>query len=79
MVKMNSSSGWQALVDEDRLLSRIDMLEKKLMCFSKATTDDKLREEVQKLQSEKLLYQSKAKDALKKVPVEFYEKLFKIL
>ena len=67
VVKLNTANCWKAQVDEERLLSRIDTLENKLMCFSKAITEDKLKEEVQKLHSEKLLYQSSAKDALKKV------------
>ena len=65
--RKTSSTSWQALVDEDRLLSRIDMLEKKLLCFSKTLSEDKLREEIVKLQNEKMLYQSSAKQALKKV------------
>lgn len=65
--RKTSSASWQALVDEDRLLSRIDLLEKKLLCFSKPLSEDKLREEIMKLQNEKMLYQTNAKQALKKV------------
>ncbi|EDS28400.1 tropomyosin [Culex quinquefasciatus] len=66
----NSALGWQAMIDEDRLLSRIDMLEKKLQYFQKGMTDDKLREEVLKLQDEKYQYQNSAKETLWKVHQE---------
>uniref|UniRef100_A0A1Q3FGD7 Sarcolemmal membrane-associated protein n=1 Tax=Culex tarsalis TaxID=7177 RepID=A0A1Q3FGD7_CULTA len=68
--KQNSALGWQAMIDEDRLLSRIDMLEKKLQYFQKGMTDDKLREEVLKLQDEKYQYQNSAKETLWKVHQE---------
>lgn len=76
--RKSSSTSWQALVDEDRLLSRIDMLEKKLLCFSKPLTEDKLREEIMKLQNEKTLYQTSAKAALKMVYNERMEAIQKL-
>ena len=42
------------------------MLEKKLQCMQKNVSEDKLREEVLKLQEEKLVYQNTAKEALSK-------------
>lgn len=65
-------------MDEDRLLSRIDLLEKKLLCFSKPLTEDKLRLEIMKLQNEKMLYQTSAKQALKKVYNERMEAIQKL-
>ncbi|KXJ70910.1 hypothetical protein RP20_CCG022079 [Aedes albopictus] len=76
--KQNSAIGWQAMIDEDRLLSRIDMLEKKLQYFQKGMTDDKLREEVLKLQDEKYQYQNSAKDALRKVHQERLDATHKV-
>ncbi|XP_062564077.1 sarcolemmal membrane-associated protein-like isoform X2 [Armigeres subalbatus] len=76
--KHNSAMGWQAMIDEDRLLSRIDMLEKKLQYFQKGMTDDKLREEVLKLQDEKYQYQNSAKDALRKVHQERLDATHKV-
>lgn len=76
--KHNSALGWQAMIDEDRLLSRIDMLEKKLQYFQKGMTDDKLREEVLKLQDEKYQYQNSAKDALRKVHQERLDATHKV-
>lgn len=76
--RKSSSASWQALVDEDRLLSRIDMLEKKLLYFSKPLSEDKLREEIMKLQNEKMQYQTSAKQALKKVYNERMEAIQKL-
>lgn len=54
------------------------MLEKKLLSFSKNISEDKLREEIFKLQNEKQLYQSSAKEALKKVYNERMEAIQKL-
>lgn len=54
------------------------MLEKKLLCFSKPLSEDKLREEIMKLQNEKMLYQTSAKQALKKVYNERMEAIQKL-
>ncbi|KAG5676982.1 hypothetical protein PVAND_006773 [Polypedilum vanderplanki] len=78
LVRKSSSASWQALVDEDRLLSRIDMLEKKLLHFSKPLSEDKLREEIMKLHNEKMQYQTSAKQALKKVYNERMEAIQKL-
>lgn len=45
------------MIEEDRLLSRIDILENKLQYFQKNITDDKLRKEILKLQDDKSVYQ----------------------
>lgn len=45
------------MIEEDRLLSRIDILENKLKYFQKNVTEDSLRKEVIKLQDDKALYQ----------------------
>ncbi|XP_055314376.1 sarcolemmal membrane-associated protein [Sitodiplosis mosellana] len=63
----NSSNSWQALIHEDLLLSRIDILENKLSCYQKNITNEKLQEQINQLQDEKEVYQKTAKDALKKV------------
>lgn len=76
--KHNSALGWQAMIDEDRLLSRIDMLEKKLQYFQKSMTDDKLREELLKLQDEKFQYQNSAKETLWKVHQERLDATHKV-
>lgn len=55
----NSKSTWHAMIEEDRLLSRIDILENKLLYLQKNVTDDKLRDEMMKLLEEKCVYQVK--------------------
>lgn len=45
------------MIEEDRLLSRIDILENKLLYLQKNVTDDKLRDEMMKLLEEKCVYQ----------------------
>ncbi|XP_052902264.1 sarcolemmal membrane-associated protein [Anopheles moucheti] len=75
--KQNSFLGWQALIDEDRLLSRIDMLEKKLQYCQKNITEDKLREELLKLVDEKEEYQNAAKEAMYKLHQERHEAVHK--
>uniref|UniRef100_A0A1L8DBF0 Sarcolemmal membrane-associated protein n=1 Tax=Nyssomyia neivai TaxID=330878 RepID=A0A1L8DBF0_9DIPT len=76
--KVNAESSWQAMIDEDRLLNRIDILENKLQNYQKTATEDKLREEVLKLQEDKLLYQDSAKEALRKVYQERYDAIQKL-
>ncbi|XP_031640152.1 sarcolemmal membrane-associated protein [Contarinia nasturtii] len=63
----NSSNTWQAMIHEDLLLSRIDILENKLSCYQKNITNEKLQEQINRLQDEKEVYQKTAKEALKKV------------
>lgn len=45
------------MIHEDLLLSRIDILENKLLCYQKNITNEKLQEEIIKLQDDKSLYQ----------------------
>ncbi|XP_023238675.1 sarcolemmal membrane-associated protein-like [Centruroides sculpturatus] len=59
-----SDNGWKALIDEDRLLSRIETLESQLQACSRNFSDDKVREEIIKLQEEKDKYQNIAKNTL---------------
>ncbi|XP_053671848.1 sarcolemmal membrane-associated protein [Anopheles nili] len=75
--KQNSFLGWQAMIDEDRLLSRIDMLEKKLQFCQKNIAEDKLREELLKLVDEKEEYQKAAKEAMYKLHQERHEAVHK--
>ncbi|XP_034254852.1 sarcolemmal membrane-associated protein [Thrips palmi] len=59
--------GWKALIDEDRLLSRVEILECQLQTFAKNATEDILREELRKLQEDKINYQGTAKEGLQKI------------
>ena len=54
-------------MDEDRLLTRVEILESQLTTYGKSMTEDKLREEAKRLMEEKEAYQNSAKDTLKKI------------
>jgi len=68
-----SSQGWRALMDEDRLLTRVEILESQLTTYGKNMTEDKLREETKRLMSDKESYQTAAKDNLKRLVDEKLE------
>lgn len=70
--------GWTALMEEDRLLTRIESLENQLIVTSKNFNDDKLREEIRKLYDEKNIYQDISKESLRKVLTEKMETLKKL-
>lgn len=76
--RKNSANVWQSMIEEDRLLSRIDILENKLQYFQKNFTDDKLRKEIIKLQDDKSVYQNSAKEALRKVYDDRNEAVMKL-
>jgi len=70
--------GWTALMEEDRLLTRIESLENQLIVCSKNINEDKVREEIRKLYDEKNVYQDVAKETLRKVLTEKMETLKKL-
>jgi len=65
-------------MDEDRLLTRVEILESQLTTYGKNMTEDKLREETKRLMEEKESYQNTAKDTLKKVVDEKLESCKKL-
>ncbi|XP_078679420.1 uncharacterized protein LOC144915059 isoform X2 [Branchiostoma floridae x Branchiostoma belcheri] len=67
-----SQSSWQALIDEDRLLSRLEVLESQLQAFAKNQTEESLRKELVALQEDKHTYENTAKESLRRI---FQEKL----
>ncbi|KAG8185736.1 hypothetical protein JTE90_000722 [Oedothorax gibbosus] len=73
-----SDIGWKALIEEDRLLSRIETLESQLQTCGKNVTDEKLKDDVVKLQEDKDKYQIAAKESLKKVLQEKLEAVQKV-
>lgn len=68
-----ANQSWKALITEDRLLSWVMTLEGQLTVYSKNYTEDKIRNELAKLQDEKAQYQNAAKEALQKVLQEKLE------
>lgn len=68
-----ASQSWKALITEDRLLSWVVTIESQLAVYSKNYTEDKIRNELVKLQDEKSQYQNAAKEALQKILQEKLE------
>ena len=52
-----SNDAWKSLIDEDRLLTRVEILESQLSTYGKSMNEDKLREETKRLMEEKEAYQ----------------------
>ncbi|CAH1783910.1 unnamed protein product [Owenia fusiformis] len=73
-----SEQGWQALVDEDRLLSRLEVLENQLQAYAKNQTKDNLKTELLALQDDKLNYENSAKESLRKVLQEKLDAVTKL-
>ncbi|EFN80831.1 Sarcolemmal membrane-associated protein [Harpegnathos saltator] len=68
-----ANQSWKALITEDRLLSWVVTVESQLAVYSKNYTEDKIRNELTKLQDEKAQYQNAAKEALQKILQEKLE------
>lgn len=68
-----ANQSWKALITEDRLLSWVVTVESQLAVYSKNYTEDKIRNELAKLQDEKAQYQNAAKEALQKILQEKLE------
>ena len=62
-----SNDAWKSLIDEDRLLTRVEILESQLSTYGKSMNEDKLREETKRLMEDKEQYQERAKDTLKRL------------
>lgn len=71
--RRSSDDSWQAYIGEERLLSRVATLENQLLQGNKNISDDRLREELNKLQEERTVYQIAAKDTLHKLHAERLE------
>ncbi|XP_038819486.1 sarcolemmal membrane-associated protein-like [Salvelinus namaycush] len=68
-----SESSWQALIDEDRLLSRLEVMGNQLQSYSKNQTEDGMRNELVTLQEDKFNYEITAKESLRRVLQEKIE------
>ncbi|XP_063674701.1 myosin-2 heavy chain-like isoform X5 [Bolinopsis microptera] len=60
--------GWQALIKEDKLLARIELLENQLEIFTRNPTED--QNKIIQLENEKHDYQIHAKDSLRAICLE---------
>jgi len=74
-----SNESWKSLIDEDRLLTRVEILESQLSTYGKSMNEDKLREETKRLMEEKEEYQEQAKDTLKRIVNEKLDAVKKLL
>ncbi|KAM7063233.1 sarcolemmal membrane-associated protein isoform 39-T39 [Molossus nigricans] len=73
-----SDTSWQALIDEDRLLSRLEVMGNQLQACSKNQTEDSLRKELVALQEDKHNYEMTAKESLRRVLQEKIEVVRKL-
>ncbi|XP_018097393.1 sarcolemmal membrane-associated protein isoform X3 [Xenopus laevis] len=73
-----SDTSWQALIDEDRLLSRLEVMGNQLQAYSKSQTDDGIRKELISLQEDKHNYETTAKESLRRVLQEKIEVVRKL-
>ncbi|XP_025107435.1 sarcolemmal membrane-associated protein-like isoform X2 [Pomacea canaliculata] len=73
-----AESGWQALIDEDKLLSRLEMLENQLHIYSKNHSEDTLRQELAASIEDKMNYETTAKESLRRVLQEKLDAVTKL-
>nr|XP_033796978.1 sarcolemmal membrane-associated protein-like isoform X2 [Geotrypetes seraphini] len=73
-----SNTSWQALIAEDRLLSRLEVMGNQLQACSKNQTEDGIRKELVALQEDKHNYETTAKDSLRRVLQEKIEVVRKL-
>uniref|UniRef100_H3CM52 Sarcolemmal membrane-associated protein n=1 Tax=Tetraodon nigroviridis TaxID=99883 RepID=H3CM52_TETNG len=73
-----SESSWQALIDEDRLLSRLEVMGSQLQAYSKSQTEDGIRKELLALQEDKHNYETTTKESLRRVLQEKIEVVRKL-
>ncbi|CAF0710403.1 unnamed protein product [Brachionus calyciflorus] len=65
--KQTSENGWLTLIQEDRLLSRIDCLEKQSNLNNKSITEDQFKKTINALREEKLKIEDSAKETIQKM------------
>ncbi|KAL3058095.1 hypothetical protein OYC64_010303 [Pagothenia borchgrevinki] len=73
-----SESSWQALIDEDRLLSRLEVMGSQLQAYSKSQPEEGIRKELLALQEDKHNYETTAKESLRRVLQEKIEVVRKL-
>ncbi|XP_070696347.1 sarcolemma associated protein a isoform X2 [Pempheris klunzingeri] len=73
-----SENSWQALIDEDRLLSRLEVMGSQLQAYSKSQTEEGIRKELLALQEDKHNYETTAKESLRRVLQEKIEVVRKL-
>ena len=76
--RIAANQSWRALVVEDCLLSRLEMLESQIVAYSKNFGEDKLRIELLNLLEDKAQYQNATKELLQKKVQEKREIIGKV-
>ncbi|XP_011502586.1 PREDICTED: sarcolemmal membrane-associated protein [Ceratosolen solmsi marchali] len=76
--KIAALQSWKALVLEDCLLSRLEILESQVIAYSKNFGEDKLRIELVNLLEDKALYQNATKELLQKKVQEISKSIGKV-
>ncbi|KAL7289219.1 hypothetical protein TKK_0017158 [Trichogramma kaykai] len=76
--RIATNQGWKALVLEDCLLSRLEMLESQVLVYSKNFNEDKLKMEMLCLLEDKVQYQTATKEILQKKVQEKHDIVSKI-
>uniref|UniRef100_A0A4W6FUI3 Sarcolemmal membrane-associated protein n=1 Tax=Lates calcarifer TaxID=8187 RepID=A0A4W6FUI3_LATCA len=69
---------FKALIDEDRLLSRLEVMGSQLQAYSKSQTEEGIRKELLALQEDKHNYETTAKESLRRVLQEKIEVVRKL-
>ncbi|XP_047492602.1 sarcolemmal membrane-associated protein-like isoform X2 [Penaeus chinensis] len=73
-----ATQSWNAMIDEDRLLQRLETLEAQLTTYSKNYPEDSVREEMRRLLDEKDQYETTAKESLRRVLQEKLDAVTKL-
>ncbi|XP_042860129.1 sarcolemmal membrane-associated protein-like isoform X2 [Penaeus japonicus] len=73
-----ATQSWNAMIDEDRLLQRLETLEAQLTTYSKNYPEDSVREEMRRLLDEKGQYETTAKESLRRVLQEKLDAVTKL-
>ncbi|XP_058789741.1 sarcolemmal membrane-associated protein [Phymastichus coffea] len=76
--KLAANQSWKALILEDCLLSRLEMLESQVSTYSKSFGEDKLKIELATLLEDKIQYQKATKELLQKKVQEKRELIGKV-
>lgn len=73
-----ATHSWNAMIDEDRLLQRLETLEAQLSTYAKNYPEDSVREEMRRLLDEKCQYETTAKESLRRVLQEKLDAVTKL-
>ncbi|VDM97471.1 unnamed protein product [Thelazia callipaeda] len=77
--KESADLSWQALISEDQLLSRIEMLEGQLALYSKNAFSEKVKEQMNELLEDKNKFELIAKESLRRAQEERCEALQRLV